>query len=92
MPSEARRIARRFEFHSTPKHARWLNMAEIEIGIFERGCLRHRVADVATLEQRVGALEAERNAAACTIHWRFTTRQARCKLAHLYPIEQSQSD
>jgi hypothetical protein len=89
VPSEARRIARRFEFHYTPKHASWLNMAEIEIGIFERGCLRQRCPDVATLEQRIGALEAERNAAACTIHWRFTTCKARQKLAHLYPIEQS---
>jgi len=88
-PTRARQIARRFEFHYTPKHASWLNMAEIEIGIFERGCLRHRVADVATLEQRIGTLEAERNAAGCTIQWRFTAQEARRKLAHLYPIEQT---
>lgn len=88
-PSLARQIARRFEFHYTPKHASWLNMAELEIGIFQRGCLRQRVSDSVTLEQRIGALEAERNAARCTIQWRFTAQDARRKLAHLYPIEQS---
>lgn len=87
-PAEARRLAQRFEVHYTPKHASWLNMAEIEIGIFTQGCLSRRVPDEAALQERVGALEAERNAHQATIHWRFTSGQARCKLARLYPIRQ----
>ena len=88
-PAEARRLARRFEFHYTPKHASWLNMAEIEISIFTRGCLSQRVADEAALAQRVAALEAERNQSQALIQWRFTTHQARGKLARLYPIVQT---
>jgi hypothetical protein len=84
-PAEARRLAERFELHYTPTHASWLNMAEIEIGIFERGCLQRRLPSLQTLQQRVAALEAERNAAQATIDWRFTTTQARTKLARLYP-------
>jgi hypothetical protein len=60
-------------------------MAEIEIGIFERGCLRRRVASVEVLRQRVAALESERKAAHATINWRFTTGDARLRLARLYP-------
>jgi len=84
-PAEARRLAERFELHYTPTHGSWLNMAEIEIGIFERGCLKRRVPSVNALRQRVAALEAERNAARATIDWRFTTTDARAKLARLYP-------
>ena len=84
-PAEARRLAERFELHYTPTHASWLNMAEIEIGIFERGCLRRRVPSLVVLRQRVAALEAERNAAHATLNWRFTTTDARTKLARLYP-------
>jgi hypothetical protein len=84
-PEEARRLTERFEVHYTPTHASWLNMAEIEIGIFERGCLRRRVPSRDVLCQRVAALEAERNAAHATIHWRFTTGDARVRLARLYP-------
>ena len=62
-----------------------LNMAEIEIGIFERGSLRRRVPSVEVLKRRVAALEAERNASCATIDWRFTTGDARLKLARLYP-------
>ena len=87
-PAEARRLARRIEVHYTPKHASWLNMAEIEISVFQRGCLARPVGDVATLQRRVSALETERNAARCTIRWQFTSQQARNKLAHLYPISQ----
>jgi DDE superfamily endonuclease len=82
---EAQRLAQRFEMHYTPTHASWLNMAEIEIGVFERGCLRKRVAGLAVLQQRVAALETERNTAQATIHWRFTTGDARARLARLYP-------
>src|SRR5258708_56269 len=84
-PAEAHRLVARFEIHYTPTHGSWLNMAEIEIGIFERGCLRRRVPNVETLRQRVFALEAERNAVRATIDWRFTTTHARTKLARLYP-------
>jgi hypothetical protein len=84
-PAEARRLAERFEMIYTPPHASWLNMAEIEIGIFERGCLRRRVPSLMVLRQRVAALEAERNAAHATIDWRFNTGDARVRLAHLYP-------
>lgn len=88
-PEEARRLSERFEVHYTPTHASWLNMAEIEIGIFERGCLRRRVPSLAVLRQRVAALEAERNVAQATIHWRFTTGDARIRLARLYPTLES---
>lgn len=84
-PDEARRLSERFEMHYTPTHASWLNMAEIEIGIFERGCLRRRVPSLAVLRHRVATLEAERNVAHATINWRFTTGDARVRLARLYP-------
>jgi hypothetical protein len=84
-PDEARRLAERFELHYTPTHGSWLNMAEIESGLFERGCLGKRVPDVRVLQRRVARLEAERNAAHASIDWRFTTGDARLKLARLYP-------
>ncbi len=84
-PAEARRLAERFELHFTPTHGSWLDMAEIEIGIFERGCLGKRLASVDELKRRVAALETERNAAHATIDWRFTTTDARVKLTRLYP-------
>jgi hypothetical protein len=85
-PQRARALLARFEIHYTPKHGSWLNMAEIEISVFERGCLRRAVGDASTLWRRVNVLEGERNATHTTIHWRFTSRQARVTLAHLYPI------
>jgi hypothetical protein len=85
-PEEARRILRKIRFHFTPKHASWLNMAEIEIGVFERSCLRQRLADKATLLKQVRALEAERNHHKATINWQFTNVMARDKLHRLYPI------
>ena len=92
-PAErARAIAARIEWHYTPKHGSWLNMAEIEISVFERGCLSRPVGDVATLQRRVNALETERNAARCFIHWQFTSQHARVKLANLYPVRQTQLD
>lgn len=84
-PAEACRLAERFELHFTPTHGSWLNMAEIEIGIFERGCLRRRVSSGEVLIQRVSALETERNADQASIHWRFTTGDARLRLERLYP-------
>ena len=84
-PAEARRILKRLEFHHTPKHGSWLNMAEIEISVFQRQCWDRRIGDQATLICETQALEMERNAAQATIHWQFTTQQARVKLERLYP-------
>lgn len=84
-PAEARRILKRVEFHFTPKHGSWLNMAEIEIGIFERMALARRIGDEATLRAKVAALETERNAKGASINWQFTSSEARIKLKRLYP-------
>ena len=91
-PAEAHRLRQRFEFHSTPKHGSWLNMAEIEISILTRGCLSRPCPDIETLCQRGGALEAERNAQRRTITWQFTTADARTKLHGLYPAVQTKVD
>jgi hypothetical protein len=79
-------------FHYTPKHGSWLNQAEIEISIFERGCLSRPVGDRETLERRVAMLEAERNERRATIDWQFTARDARVKLKKLYPVGKTQTD
>ena len=91
-PAEARRILQRVEFHYTPKHGSWLNMAEIEISIFARGCLSRRVTSMQDLRQRIATLEAQRNAQPCTISWRFTSRDARDKLHDLYPVVNNHLD
>ena len=83
-PAEARRLARRFEVHYTPKHGSWLNMAEIEIGVVTRTCLRRRVAGRDDLAHRLLLLERQRNEAHCQIQWQFTTPLARTKLARFY--------
>jgi hypothetical protein len=85
-PQQARRIMASLEFCFTPKHGNWLNQAEIEISVFERGCLSRPVGDTGTLERRVRALEDERNERRATIDWQFTNRQARVKLKRLYPV------
>jgi len=85
---EARRIVKRLEFHHTPKHGSWLNMAEIEFSVLARSCLRRRVPDEATLCREIQALERERNATQATINWRFTAQDARRKLHRLYPLNQ----
>jgi hypothetical protein len=84
-PKQARHILSNLEFHYTPKHGSWLNQVEIEISIFARGCLSRPVPDTQTLQHRVGAMEAKRNARHATIEWQFTNRQARVKLKKLYP-------
>lgn len=84
-PEEARRLVERFEFHFTPKHGSWLNMAEIEFSALGRQCLAGRIPDKASLITEVNAWEDERNASVVKVHWRFTTADARIKLAHLYP-------
>ena len=85
-PPEARRILDRLELHYTPKHGSWLNMAEIELSVLGRQCLDRRIPDHATLRREVAAWEARRNTAQATMEWRFTTADARIKLAHLYPV------
>jgi hypothetical protein len=81
----SRRLVTRFEFHYTPKHGSWLNMAEVELSALNRQCLAGRIADHATLKTEVKAWQEERNASVVKVHWRFTTADARIKLAHLYP-------
>ena len=85
-PAEARRIIEKLEIHYTPKHGSWLNMAEIELSVLHRQCLKARIPDQATLIEKVGAWESRRNAHGSTVHWRFTTDDARIKLHRLYPI------
>ena len=72
-PVEARRIVKRLEFHHTPKHASWLNMAEIEFSVLTRACLKGRNPDETALQRAINAYEAERNAAEATINWQFST-------------------
>ena len=84
-PAEARRIARRLEFHYTPKHGSWLNMAEIEFSVLARACLRGRNGDEDTLQRAVTTCVTERNAAGATINWRFTAQDARRRFLRLYP-------
>lgn len=84
-PEEARRIVSKLEFHYTPKHGSWLNMAEIEISVLARQCLSRRIPDQQTLKHEVAAWQEERNAHSAKIDWRFTTEDARIKLKRLYP-------
>jgi hypothetical protein len=84
-PAEARRIIRKLEFHHTPKHGSWLNMAEIEFSVLAGQCLDRRLPDSETVRTEVTAWETQRNAKQAKIHWRFTTDKARAKLERLYP-------
>jgi len=84
-PAEANRILKRLEFHYTPTHGSWLNMAEIEFSVFSRECLARRIPDEETLQQAVKSLEMERNNQHRTVDWRFTSEDARIKLRRLYP-------
>ena len=82
---EAHRLLRRLEFHFTPKHASWLNMAEIEIGVLKGQCLNRRIADRERLEREIAAWQRGRDAAEAKIGWMFTTEAARTKLGRFYP-------
>lgn len=84
-PAEARRIAQRLEWHYTPEHASWLNMAEIELSVLSRQCLARRIGDIETLAREVAAWEQKRNETHAKIDWQFTTADARIKLRRLYP-------
>lgn len=85
-PALARRIAQRLEIHYTPIHASWLNMAEIEIGVLSRQCLAQPLSSFHDLQRHVMAWSMYRNLACATVHWRFSTDNARCKLKKLYPV------
>jgi hypothetical protein len=82
---EAHRMLSRLEFHYTPKHASWLNMVEIEIGVLRAQCLNRRIGERERLVAEIQAWERKRNAARARITWMFTTQRARAKLARAYP-------
>jgi hypothetical protein len=84
-PAEARRIVRKLEFHYTPKHGSWLNMAELELSVVARQCLDQRIPTAERLREVLARYEARRNAAKATITWQFTNEKARIKLQRLYP-------
>lgn len=84
-PAEAKRILDRIQFHFTPKHGSWLNVAEIELSLLARQCLAQRIPDKQTLKQQVTAWANQRNASEAKIDWQFTTNDARIKLKKLYP-------
>jgi hypothetical protein len=84
-PAEARRIVEKLEWHYTPTHGSWLNMAELEWSVLSRQCLARRIGDQATLEAELAAWVSARNAERCTISWHFTAQEARTRLPWLYP-------
>jgi len=86
---EARRVRERLEFHHTPKHASWLNMVEIEIGVLRSQCLDRRIDDKDHLISEIAAWEKRRNADGARINWMFTTEKAREKLRKAYPVKES---
>jgi hypothetical protein len=88
-PEEARRIVKKLEFHYTPKHGSWLNMAEIELSVLQRQCLARRIADESTLVHEIAVWEKQRNEKQATIDWRFSVTDAREKLKRLYPSSSS---
>ena len=85
-PQEARRIAEKLEWHYTPEHGSWLNMAEIELSALSRQCLCRRMSDPQTVMHETAIWQEERNQAQTKVNWRFTTADARIKLNRLYPI------
>lgn len=85
-PAQAHRIAQKIEWHYTPEHGSWLNIAEIELSVLHRQCLDRRLEDAAVVKREAVAWETERNAAKTRISWQFTAEDARVKLRRLYPI------
>ena len=83
--AEARRLVERFEWHYTPKHGSWLDLAESELGVLAAQCLDRRIPDKQTIIDEVAAWVRERNKAHAVAEWRFTTNDARIKLKSLYP-------
>ena len=88
-PAEAKRLADKLEFHHTPKHGSWLNMAELELSVLQRQCLRQRLPDRAAMAREVGAWASRRNDQTKRVDWQFTTADARTKLRRLYPAFES---
>ena len=84
-PAEARRLVERFEWHYTPKHGSWLDMAESELGVLSNQCLDRRIPDKQTLTAEVAAWQHNRNKHHAKADWQFTTADARVKLKRLYP-------
>jgi hypothetical protein len=84
-PDEASRLDDRIELHFTPKHGRWLNMAETELSALVSQCLNRRILDIETMRNEVATWEKDRNNKGCDITWRFTTEKARVKLRRLCP-------
>jgi hypothetical protein len=84
-PAQARRIASRIEWHYTPEHGSWLNMAECELSVLARQCLDRRIPDIETLTAEVDAWQNQRNAAKVIVDWQFTTDASRNKIKRLYP-------
>jgi hypothetical protein len=82
---EARRVLRRLEFHYVPKHASWLNMVEIEIGVLRGQCLDRRISEPDRLVSEIAAWERQRNASGAHVKWMFTTEKARAKMGRAYP-------
>jgi hypothetical protein len=90
-PAEARRIAARLEWHYTPEHGSWLNIAECELSVLASQCLSQRIPDKATLIREAAAWEVRRNAAHVSVDWQFTATEARIKLKRLYPVLKEQT-
>ncbi|MDQ2801949.1 MAG: IS630 family transposase, partial [Pseudomonadota bacterium] len=88
---EAHRVLRRLEFHYTPKHASWLNMVEIEIGVLRGQCLDRRIGGCQRLVAEIAAWERQRNADRARVKWMFSTERARSKLARAYPSPANES-
>ena len=82
---EAHRLSRRVEIHYTPRNGSWLNVAEIELSVLSRQCLDRRIGSAAELTRELAAWQAQRNADASVVRWRFTTADARVRLRRLYP-------
>lgn len=88
---EARRIAQKIEWHYTPEHGSWLNIADCELSVLSSQCLRRRIPTREALEAEVSAWQERRNRARVTIHWQFTAQDARIKLRRLYPVVKEQN-
>ena len=90
-PAQARRIAAKLEWHYTPEHGSWLNIAECELAVLARQCLDRRIPNKSALEQEITAWQSRRNAARVIVDWQFTTSEARIKLKRLYPVLKEQN-
>lgn len=84
-PKEANRLAKRFEWHYTPTHGSWLDMAEIEIGVMSRQALAKHLPDLESFKAQIKSWTFKRNIECAKVNWQFTTDDARIKLKHLYP-------